>query len=34
MDRNPTEFEALLIIMVGSVVITVVLNAVVYAFIG
>ncbi len=34
MDRNPTEFEALLVIMVSSVVITVVLNAVVYAFIG
>jgi len=32
--RNPTEFEALAAIMIGSVVVTVVLNAVVYAFIG
>ena len=32
--RYPTEAEALAMIMIGSVVITVVLNAVVYAFIG
>lgn len=32
--RNPTEFEALAMIMIGLVGATVVLNAVVYAFIG
>ena len=32
--RNPTEFEALAVIIIGSVVVTFVLNAVVYAFIG
>ena len=32
--RNPTEAEALAVIMIGSIVVTVVLNAVVYAFIG